>query len=208
LPPETPYEAHISASGCVPTRDNLHDFFNALVWLSFPGIKMQLNALQSAAIADAGSEKAAGQTRGRVRDAATIFDENAALLVCSDAGLIASLRAHHWNELFIERRDAFSEHCEVWLFGHALMEKLVAPFKAITGHAWPMLVDSGYFRLSMDERRQWLDRVVASQLTASLSTSDFSPLPVLGVPGWWAGQDAAFYADSEVFRPKRRRREG
>ena len=25
--------------------------------------------------------------------------------------------------------------------------------------------------------------------------------PVLGLPGWWAGQDAAFYADASVFRP-------
>ncbi|HBZ06685.1 MAG TPA: DUF3025 domain-containing protein, partial [Massilia sp.] len=31
----------------------------------------------------------------------------------------------------------------------------------------------------------------------------FTPLPVLGVPGWWPEQDAAFYADTSVFRPKR-----
>jgi hypothetical protein len=26
---------------------------------------------------------------------------------------------------------------------------------------------------------------------------------VLGVPGWWPGQDEAFYSDDSVFRPKR-----
>ncbi|HMM24565.1 MAG TPA: DUF3025 domain-containing protein [Pseudoxanthomonas mexicana] len=29
-----------------------------------------------------------------------------------------------------------------------------------------------------------------------------TPLPVLGVPGWWDGNaDPAFYADAAVFRP-------
>jgi hypothetical protein len=36
-----------------------------------------------------------------------------------------------------------------------------------------------------------------------LSTAGFTPLPVLGVPGWWQGQDEAFYLDQTVFRPKR-----
>jgi hypothetical protein len=35
LPEGVAYEAHISATGNVPTRENLHDFFNALVWLTF-----------------------------------------------------------------------------------------------------------------------------------------------------------------------------
>ncbi|MFC3109145.1 DUF3025 domain-containing protein, partial [Undibacterium arcticum] len=77
LPDGQAYEAFIDASGSVPTRDNLHDFFNALVWLSFPRIKAQLNALQAAQIALAGI----GKSRGAARDAATIFDENAALIV-------------------------------------------------------------------------------------------------------------------------------
>jgi hypothetical protein len=36
-----------------------------------------------------------------------------------------------------------------------------------------------------------------------LSNAGFTPLPVLGVPGWWPGQDEAFYLDQTVFRPKR-----
>ena len=43
LPEGVAYESHISHAGKVPTRENLHDFFNALVWLSFPLIKRQLN---------------------------------------------------------------------------------------------------------------------------------------------------------------------
>jgi Protein of unknown function (DUF3025) len=39
---------------------------------------------------------------------------------------------------------------------------------------------------------------------AELGAKPFTPLPVLGVPGWWpANEDPAFYADVGVFRPKR-----
>ena len=55
LPADTAYEAHISQTGHVPTRDNLHDFFNALVWLTFPKIKVQLNLLQAREIERAAS---------------------------------------------------------------------------------------------------------------------------------------------------------
>jgi len=36
-----------------------------------------------------------------------------------------------------------------------------------------------------------------------LTTANFSPLPVFGIPGWWPQQDEAFYEDAFVFRPKR-----
>lgn len=208
LPDGMAYEAFISASGGVPTRDNLHDFFNALVWLTFPKIKVQLNALQAAEIAraqDQGTSQG-GKVRGRVRDAATLFDENAALLVTSNPSLLDALRAHRWTEAFMERRDTFWRDCDVCLFGHALMEKLVRPYKAITAHAWPVLVDASFFELPAAERMARLDVIVSTQLQKGLASADFTPLPILGVPGWQEGQDAAFYADTSVFRPKRQER--
>ncbi|NIC39943.1 DUF3025 domain-containing protein, partial [Aquabacterium sp. A08] len=36
LPEGVAYESHIHATGAVPTRENLHDFFNALCWMRFP----------------------------------------------------------------------------------------------------------------------------------------------------------------------------
>jgi hypothetical protein len=207
LPPDTAYEAFISATGGVPTRENLHDFFNALVWLTFPKIKVQLNALQAAAI-----EKASVRVqdpvlptahRGNLRDAATIFDENAALLVVRDRTLLDALRAHQWRDVFLARRDIFLSECGVYLFGHALIEKLTRPYKAITAHVWPIVPESGFFGLAPAEKRAWLDFEVARQLGGGLATSDFTPLPVLGIPGWWSGQDDGFYDDPTVFRPKR-----
>ncbi|NHZ99937.1 DUF3025 domain-containing protein [Massilia sp. CCM 8734] len=204
LPDGRAYEEFIGATGCVPTRENLHDFFNGLVWLTFPRIKQQLNALQAAQIALAG----VGKSRGAARDGATIFDENSALLVVRAGGegerLVAALRAHGWIEALYEQRGAFGPDAEVWLFGHALMEKLVAPRKAITAHTRVVVAGDEYFALSHDQRRAWIDGRVAAELAdQGLSTACFTPLPVLGVPGWWEGQDHAFYADTTVFRPKR-----
>jgi hypothetical protein len=204
LPEGAAYEEHIGATGCVPTRDNLHDFFNGLVWLSFPRLKVQLNALQAAQIAQDG----VGKSRGPARDAATIFDENAALLVVRDHpdghALIAALREHRWQEAFVERRAAFGRDAQVWLFGHALMEKLVAPRKAITSHTRIVLAGEAYFALEHAAQRDWIDATLARQLLdEGLSSSAFTPMQALGVPGWWPQQDAEFYADATVFRPKR-----
>ena len=72
LPEGVAYESHIShAAGKVPTRENLHDFFNALVWLSFPR-KLNVSSmhLQSAQI---DTSRCIGKSRGPARDAATIF---------------------------------------------------------------------------------------------------------------------------------------
>ncbi|MFZ6771087.1 DUF3025 domain-containing protein [Undibacterium sp. SXout7W] len=204
LPEGIAYEAHISASGKVPTRENLHDFFNALVWLTFPAIKRQLNSLQAQQIAELGI----GKSRGPARDAATIFDENSALLVVENSAagdaLIQALRAHEWSSAFIQQRQAFRQYAEVWSFGHALMEKLVRPYKAITAHAWILRVAPAYFVDSPEEKRRYIDRQLAQQLmTHPLTTADYTPLPVLGIPGWWPQQDAAFYADTSVFRSRR-----
>ena len=204
LPEGRAYEEFIGATGCVPTRANLHDYFNGLVWQTFPRIKRQLNALQAAQIAVAG----VGKSRGAARDGATIFDENAALLLVRDdaAGraLADNLRQHRWHAALFEGRALFRGSAEVWLFGHALMEKLVAPRLAMTAHTRVVFADAVFFTLPFNARRAWIDERVANALAHEpLTTASFTPLQVLGVPGWWPGQDAAFYADTTIFRPKR-----
>lgn len=213
LPAGVAYETFIYETGGVPTRENLHDFFNALVWLTFPRIKIQLNALQAAEIARANtfstraSATVAWHTtpaaRGKLRDAATIFDENAVLFASANKVLVDALRAHDWQQAFLDRRDAFAVCSHVALFGHALMEKLVNPYKSICGHMWVLPLDGG---LDVSQlTRNAIDAAVAGQLESGLTTANFSPLPILGVPGWWEKQDAVFYADPAVFRPRRNR---
>jgi hypothetical protein len=173
------------------------------VWLSFPSIKRELNALQAAQIESRGI----GQSRGKTRDAATIFDENCALLVVSDTeqgkALVEALREHHWQHALLDQRELFGPHADVWLFGHALMEKLVTPYKSITAHAWPIAMPQNFFTMRHDEKRLRLDAAMANDLQQrGMSTACFMPLPVLGVPNWWRQQDQVFYADTSVFRPK------
>jgi hypothetical protein len=177
------YETFIAHTGQVPTRDNLHDFFNALVWLRFPALKRRLNALHAAEIARDGVT----DRRGAVRDALTLFDENGALL-CAPPALTEPLRRREWSELFVAGRGLWSE-AQLVIVGHALLEKLVQPRKASTAHVWfaPQSWGAG-----ADDAVPDVD---------PCSPAD-APLPVLGVPHWWpANQAPEFYADPAVFRP-------
>jgi hypothetical protein len=202
LPAGASYEGHIAATGCVPTRHNLHDFFNASMWFQFPRIKAALNLRQAMEIDAHGI----GPTRGPARDALTLFDENAILFACADPILAQALRAFDWRTLFIDERSAWTHRCEARIFGHALLEKLVTPYKACTGHAWIVDVEPAYFLTDDAGRRAILDRAVAEALSAEAPSSRrFAPLPVLGVPGWWPSNEApSFYDDPRVFRSGRR----
>ena len=191
LPEGQAYEDFIFAHGQVPTREGLHDFFNALCWLHFPLAKKRLNQLQASEIARAG----VGQVRGPVRDAATVFDENAWLIQPSDA-LWAALTQHRWQAALVDMRAEWA-HTRLWAFGHAALEKAVQPYKSITVHLW---------RVPQEVTAAELDAWLAQDLTPEkLASKPFSPLPLLGVPGWWpANQDPAFYQDASVFRPRRK----
>ena len=205
LPAGVAYETHIAETGGVPTRHNLHDFFNALVWLAYPRIKAVLNARQAAAIDAAGG---VGPVRGTLRDALTLFDENAALFVTADPALGDALRGFDWPRLLVAARGAWGARCEVRLVGHALLEKLVAPYKSCTAHTWIVEVSDDYFGWTAARRAAHVDARVADALaTRALTSRDLSPLPVLGVPGWCAeNADPAFYDDPAVFRSGRRAR--
>ncbi|MEO6322940.1 MAG: DUF3025 domain-containing protein [Polaromonas sp.] len=191
LPPGDAYERYIFNSGSVPTRDNLHDFFNGLCWMRFPETKKRLNQLQAAEIAAAGVVP----LRGPVRDALTVFDENAAFLVAPQP-LWDALIDRDWQRLFIELRPLWQQ-AQLILFGHALLEKLVYPRKPITAHVYRA-------QAAMNSIAN-LDAWAATSLSAAtLANKPFTPLPVLGVPGWWAdNEDFSFYDDRSVFRPPR-----
>lgn len=193
LPPGEPYEAFIARTGGVPTRDNAHDFFNGLMWLRHPQLKARLNALQMEQLDRRHPSDQVGHARGAVRDALTLFDENAGWLQAPPA-LIDALQRRDWPALFATQRTLWRD-ARLELFGHALLEKLMQPRKAITAHVW--VVPS-----EVADPAGWL----AAQLSAeSLASRPWLPLPVLGVPGWWnLNEQAGFYDDVSVFRPMRR----
>ena len=189
LPAGVAYEKYIFAAGRVPTRDGLHDFFNGLVWHSFPLTKKRLNQLQATQIARTGIQP----ERGPARDGLTVFDENAALLQAPDA-LWQALMVKDWQRVFVDLRPLWAQ-ARLVLFGHALMEKLVFPRKSITAHVYRVC--------SASQSLAGMDAWLANDLHADkLASKPFAHLPVLGVPGWWLGNETpAFYDDVSVFRP-------
>ena len=193
LPAGMAYEAFIRETAQVPTREGLHDFFNALCWMHFPLAKQQLNRLQGTAIARDGVQS----QRGPVRDACTVFDENALLIQAPDS-IWQALSEHRWHEALVVQRDLWQD-VRLWVFGHAALEKLVQPYKSITAHLWR--VPEGVTDMALDA---WLAQDLQPP---KLASKPFRPLPLLGVPGWWsANADPAFYDDTEVFRPRRLRK--
>lgn len=174
LPEGEAYESFIVRTRSCPTRNNAHDFFNGLAWLKFAGLKSRLNELQACEIARLGI----GAQRGPVRDAITILDENGAFLEAAPP-LWEALLARDWRRLFIDLRPLWDE-AHLVVFGHAMLEKLIAPRKDLTVHVW------------CGER----------QFTAqALARKPFTPLPLMGIPGWCAGNvNFSFYDDPLVFR--------
>lgn len=194
-PDARPYELHISETGRVPTRDDLHDLFNALCWLAFPRTKAALNAVQAAVIARDGVRG----RRGPVRDAATLIDESGLLLAAADSRVFAALAAHDWPRLLVHERARWGAEIVPMAFGHALFEKLVRPFKAITAVVVPLpLAVPGD---GVDTRA--LDAAAADFVRdPELRPRRLLRLPVLGIPGWHEpNTDAGFYDDAAVFRP-------
>lgn len=191
LPEGAAYERFIFEQRQCPTREGLHDFFNGLCWLHFPQAKRRLNELQATQIAAHG----VGAVRGPVRDAITVFDENGALLD-APAPVWEALVTRQWQRLFVELRPMWAQ-ARLVIFGHALLEKLVAPRKDMTAHVW----HAGAPLARAQEVDTWL---AAALREDRLASKPFVPLPVLGVPGWWpANEAAAFYDDAAVFRPAR-----
>ena len=186
------YETHILQTGQVPTRaDTWHDALNALVWLRFPRFKSALNAAHGIAIAGE-----TGSTRGRRRDALTVLDESGVWVLSRDPALPALLAERAWQSLFWEHRHAVETAMRFVVVGHALLEKVLAPYPAMTGKC--LLLGSD----SLDP-----DAAEALAVTA-LGTIDtprqLAPLPIQGIPGWDAvNANAAYYANRDIFRPAR-----
>lgn len=218
LPAGSPYESHIALTGEVPTRDNLHDRFNALVWLHAPRTKAMLNRLQAEELQRLGGVG----PRGNTRDAATLMDENLAVLIYRNHP--PPLRDRDWRDLFWSQRDCWVREWTVLIFGHALIEKLQNPYLSLAAHCICLHAPTDEWSEVDSALEEWIkarscltaqvertERTTQKgQLTKdslheeALSPRSLFPLPLMGVPGWHTGNsEAAFYDNARVFRPKR-----
>lgn len=204
LPPNDgqAYERRIWQSGKVATRpESWHDFFNALVWLTFPQTKGVLNARH---VQLSVQETA---PRGRGRDALTHFDECGAMLVASDRSLLYLIREFRWKSLFWERRSALQTSLRCFVFGHGTYEQLLQPFRGLTAKAVLYEADAAWLRLPLAEQLRWLDRKAADEWLNNHYDQPHAlqPLPLMGFPGLTpANQSPEYYDDHWQFRPGRR----
>jgi hypothetical protein len=191
---DEPYEMFVRRNAQVPTRrDNWHDFFNALAWLAFPETKATLNRLHCEEIARCGVKG----NRGTARDVLSLFDEGGVIVTSADASLLDLLRGFEWKALFWERRAEVLERMRFFVFGHAILEKALEPYKGVSAKA--LLLDA-----SVDLAQRDVDRLAAewfSRPGALSSTRNLSPLPLMGIPGWADNALPEFYDDAAVFRP-------
>lgn len=178
-----------------------HDLMNLLVWRTFPLAKAAINAGHAAA-AHAG---ASGSGRGPRRDALTLFDESGAIVACDDDGLLERLRGFRWRELFVEQRETTRRRLRVLVLGHGLLDRARAPWPGLTAHAVCVGASAPELALDAPALARVLDARAAAAVAALGCPRDLSPLPLLGIPGWWpANEDPGFYDDRRVFRPGRR----
>ncbi len=207
---EQQYEPRCYLTGEVQTRqDNLHDLFNALVWLSFPKAKAAINARHYHALTAAASASAIvlqHSQRGATRDTNTLLDESGVIVACADDELAGLLRNFNWKELFWQERERVRSRMGFFVLGHGLYEKALNPYIGMTGQGVLLAVEAAFFGWTNVQQLVHLDTLLARYVADHCrSTRELSPVPLLGVPGWTAENDSATYYDNTgYFRPARR----
>lgn len=213
LPFEAQYEPRCYLKGEVQTRsDNWHDLLNALVWLTFPKAKAVINTRHYQALTQDGDRPMVDVTtrsqRGAVRDMSTLLDESGVVVACADEELGQLLRDFRWRELFWQRRELVRQQMGFFLFGHGLYEKALQPYVGVTGQGLLVAVEPAFFSWPLARQLAHLDASVAVYLAQPAhcrSTSELTPVPLLGVPGWTAdNEDERYYDNTSYFRPGRR----
>lgn len=201
--PELYYEERIFQYGIVATRQaNWHDFFNALIWSVYPQTKLLISCLHAADL------QAYGKPRTPQRDALTLFDENGVVIAATRRQLLEAILNFSWLSVFHEERAAWGREIGCFVFGHALLEKMLTPYIGVTAHALLMDVEEHFFTLSLPEQHACLDArlEIALRNGALPSPLHLTPVPVLGIPRWWENDDVGFYQDAGYFRAKSRQR--
>ncbi|MBV2128472.1 DUF3025 domain-containing protein [Arsukibacterium indicum] len=202
------YEAYIYATGQVPTRnENWHDFFGGLIWCLFPQTKKLLNQLHMEEISKHGAKQ-----RSKLRNKLTLFDE-CGVVICLEPAMqqhAEMLRTHQWQQTFITQRSNWWQGVRPVIFGHAIYEMATAPFLGLTAKCLFLSVPAGFSHWPLTDAYSFIDQKLQQQIANCqllLDNQQLTPLPLLGVPGWWAeNQYNDFYQNTAYFRAFRPRK--
>lgn len=201
------YEEFIYATRRIPTRkENWHDLFGALIWCLFPKTKALLNQLHMAEIAQYGLKQ-----RSKLRNKLTLFDE-CGLVICLEPDVIEHaelLRQHQWLHSFVVKRNDWWQGMRPMIFGHAMYEMATAPFVGLTAKAIFVNVPAGFSLWPLTVAYSFVDAKLHEKVANDailLDNQQLTPLPLLGVPGWYNDNETAgFYHNTDYFRPQRQR---
>lgn len=203
---EFSYESSIYLTGKVQTRpQNWHDFFNTLIWHTFPNIKGALNAKHYTHFT-----ARQGQTKARssIENLLTLFDESGVIVISSDLGLLELIRNMSWKELFWLQREQVESSLRCFIFGHSLYEKLLNPYVGLVGHSLLLHVDQEFIDDPFEIQIINVNNIVQTwidELPATATPKLLSPLPILGIPGWYSQTgDEYFYDNQDYFRNSRK----
>lgn len=196
------YETVIYETGQIPTRaDNWHDMFGAFIWCLLPKTKALLNYLHHQDIIAHGQK-----VRTKTRNAITLLDECGVIVAVNDEHFKSQMRNHQWHWCFVEQRRRWGRDVFPFTIGHANYEMLTKPYIGLTGKVLFVTVNDDFAKLSLAEQYRVVDELLAKRIADDnilKDNSELSPLPLLGVPGWYQGNEtAAFYDNKSYFREK------
>ncbi|WP_340679325.1 DUF3025 domain-containing protein [Paraglaciecola sp.] len=202
------YEQIIYQQQLIPTRpDSWHDLFNGLIWLQFPQVKQLLNQLHIEDIKQHGLSP-----RTLRRNNITHFDECGVIVTVEEGYefLLEQLSQHQWQSVFVDHRDFWGQKIQHFMFGHANLEMLLQPFIGLTGKWLGLIVPKGFARLPLKQQLVLVDKQLIGQISQDnvfAHKKALLPIPLLGIPGCYPdNQHAAFYQNTDYFRPKPRER--
>lgn len=195
------YEPRLFLTGELRTRArNWHDLFNALVWAAFSQTKAALNALHYGLA----QTQALGANRTPAQDVLTLFDEGGMIVAADAPDLLDHVRGFRWKTLFWHERARVEKHVRLYLFGHALYEKALAPYVGLTAKGLLLDVSADFFTETETAQLAHIDTRTATALAqpaALASTRALAPVPFLGYPGWSAENAVeTYYDNADYFR--------
>lgn len=200
------YEELIYHTGQVKTRRcNWHDFFNMLVWLTFPKIKKAINRIHFEQ--QLSKNFASSTPRQPLENFLTLFDENGVVVVSSDERLLDLIRTMQWKELFWKNREILSEKMRVFVIGHSLHEKLLTPYIGLVGHTLLYEVEDNFFSQDPCQQISYINDFCACWLDSNAINANpriLRPFPLLGLPNWYPNNYEEFYDNTNYFRATRR----
>ena len=196
------YEIRIHQSGEILTRqNNWHDFFQVMIWCTYPQTKKLINAMHFSAIMERSNKKDFSSIRSPIENTLTLFDECGAVIVSSNPEYFEMIKNHQWKKLFVTSRNAFNHEIKCFIFGHAMLEKALNPYSGMTVHSILIKVDNSFFSKKDTDQRNKIDEIACQYFRKNKQplTKNLQPFPVLGVPEWHPLNNAEEYYNDETY---------